>query len=771
MTNRLSPIEISLSQATLRYRPGGPAAIFEVSVVNGSDLFATFLLDLDAPGADPSADYRWYQLSPEVGAKKPPGDRTTFRVSIINSPVPGFVGTMNLTVRIFSLELQAEERQLVRLVVEPGVETAPLEIFLPVSSFSVHPADLLEIPVVLRNPSPVPVEATLQWTGLPPSWSVTPFNEISHPIGLRGQATLDSPPSPSTGGTGDSKPPGFKGFREPDSKSPSIGGFRGPTSNPATKQPTARIRIGPGEAIDTFLQCQVPPLAEVPSQTYPFTVSALQTSGLSSSAQGSFYVLPEGHFEVAFAPTEQDVPDGEGDRLTAEFGVTATNCSNLAQPVSLEVEAKTLPDSALVLPEAVPLPPGASAHLPLAVTPPRPWLGPPRRHGLTVTAHLAEPKLNVQNETQTLDLWVKPRIPFLLQVAAGLLLVAALLTPWLLRPRGHTGPVTDVALSGDADRIISGSTDQTIRRWRIQGQRLRPDGVLARLDKAVRVVELRPVGNNLVAVGLENGEISLWDPFSARREPLQTLVDNKANRVLSLEFTPDARYLFSSHGSGAVLQWAVGEDLSGLATRSRPVGEREFDFAVYDLAGLGAGQPLAVAGRYSRLLLWHWQDDTLYDLGGPRGSQNDYIQSLAVPDFKPQRLAAADNRGRIRLWDLSQCLPQPSPNCEELLEDWPGHGGAPVRSLAFSANGCYLVSVGDDHRVMLWPLAADGRRASRWQNGQSVRRSRQPLNTVGVVLSADRILVSSGGDDSRVQLDSLKRKQFQPSSQGLCDTP
>lgn len=706
--NRLSTIETSLSPQTLRYKPGGPPADLDITVVNGSERFATFLINVDAPAVDDAVDFRWYQLSPEIGTKIPPGDRTQFRVSIFSNPVPGFVGTMNLTVRVLSLELQDEERQLVRLVIEQGLEAAPLELELPVQQFSVHPGETFEIPVGLYNPSQVPVEAVLKVSGLPVDWGMTP-----------------SSPLP---------------------------------------------RLAANEHIDTFLQCQVPPLAQVVSQAYGFAIAALQPNGLTSTVAGTIQVLPEGHFEAHFDPLEQDVPDVEGDRRTAVFGVRVENLSNLAEQVSLTVQPGSLPAAALHLPDPVPLLPGTTAQLPLAVTPGQPLLGPPRRYALEVAAQLSQSQLDLRNESQTLTLWVKPQIPFLLQIAGGMLLALLLLLPFLIRPSGHTGPVTDLALSGDADRVVSGSSDQTLRRWRIEGQRLQADGVLARLDKAVRVVSLRPVGNNIVAVGLENGEISLWDLLSSRQQPLQTLVDNKANRVLSLEFTPDATYLFSSHGSGAVLQWAVGADLAGTSDRSRPVRDKAFDFAVYDLAPVGEqGQQLAVAGRYNRLLLWNWQTDATYTLGDQAGSQNDYIQSLAVPDFKPQRLAVADNQGRIRLWDLSPCLPVAKDDCETLLDEWQGHGDRPVRSLAFSADGCYLVSTGDDRKVLLWPLGLDGRRVARWQNGKRVRQGQQKLNTVGIVLTADRILVSSGGDDHRVRLDALRRSDLQKGDQGACD--
>jgi WD-40 repeat-containing protein len=36
-------------------------------------------------------------------------------------------------------------------------------------------------------------------------------------------------------------------------------------------------------------------------------------------------------------------------------------------------------------------------------------------------------------------------------------------------------------------------------------------GVVAQGQKAMRVVRFRPVNNDMAAIGLENGEIQLWD--------------------------------------------------------------------------------------------------------------------------------------------------------------------------------------------------------------------------------------------------------------------
>jgi hypothetical protein len=102
----------------------------------------------------PDPGFAWYSLSPGVSAKKPPGDSTKFYVAIADTPVPGFVGIMNLTVRVFSLELRHEERLVVRLVVQEGFGSKLLKLDLPVQKFQAVPGELVKIPVRIHNPQP-----------------------------------------------------------------------------------------------------------------------------------------------------------------------------------------------------------------------------------------------------------------------------------------------------------------------------------------------------------------------------------------------------------------------------------------------------------------------------------------------------------------------------------------------------------------------------------------------------------------------------------------
>jgi hypothetical protein len=100
-----SPIEASTSTNSLIFRSVDTPVSFDVSVGNNSDRFANFHVEVTAPGENHGSGYKWYRISPEVAAAQPHGSTTTFQVIVFDSPVPGFVGAIDLTVRVFSPQL------------------------------------------------------------------------------------------------------------------------------------------------------------------------------------------------------------------------------------------------------------------------------------------------------------------------------------------------------------------------------------------------------------------------------------------------------------------------------------------------------------------------------------------------------------------------------------------------------------------------------------------------------------------------------------------
>ena len=707
-------IETTVSPKQIKFKPGSTPAWFEVTVVNESNRFASFQLEVTAAGADPNQVFDWYRISPEVSTKKPPGDETKFKVTILDAPVPGFVGRMQLTVRVFSMELRDEDRDIVILILEKGTGSIPLTLELPVRDFQEYPENPVTIPLRVYNPGQIATNITLELIGLERSWLI------------EGERQLELPPN--------------------------------------------------GQSLENFV-CQIPDISEAISKVYPFKIKATHTNGPPSWVEGTIEVLPIGVVEFNSNPIKHQIPAKRAwlpnwRNKPVTYELQFDNQSNLHQQVNIEIQDNEKKKCTWELSEPqTEIIPGKISSLALEVKTKRPWFGRVKKISLEAEATLSDLRLgNTKPASQILKLHVFPIIPLWLLIAGGLGLI------WLvwflsgLNPNnplyGHKDAVNSVQFNGNSNNVISGSNDQTLIQWRTNGfvrPFLNPEiGEIANTSKAVRVIRYKPVDNNIVAAGLENGEIQLFNLLGETTSKIDSLVSGKDDRVLALEFTDDSRFLFSGHGSGFVIGWDVRQNLDNpvAGQRKQPIG-RKFDFAVYGLKFIGSdNQNLAIAGRFNQLVVWNLVNNSLLKVPYREGGQDDYIFSIDTAQLRPYLLATGDKQGYITLWNMRKCLVDKQP-CE-IIDQWSnGHGTKPVRSVALSNGGCYLASAGDDGRMMLWPLTKEGARSEKFLTGKEIARSLsgKTINSIDINVLEDRIYIVSGSDDTQVRAKRMPRMQ------------
>ncbi|WP_017303528.1 hypothetical protein [Spirulina subsalsa] len=716
MNTLTSSLTTQLSHKDLTLKADKSGAKFTIQVTNQSDKFASFQIEILAAGLDQKASKDWWTIAPEVSTKKPPGDSTEFAIEIVKSPLPGFAGLVNLTVRIFSIELQVEDRHVIRLTVESDGITA-LKGELPVTTFQAIPGAKIDIPLRLLNPSKGTVTTQVNLLGLPPAWHLS----------AESQKTID-----------------------------------------LTSQQWHELE----------LSVEIPSLSghssALRTQSYSFHIEATPSQGMGVKVGGEIEILPSGNVFFAISPKEQRVPVASNqfrfsDLLPkrqvppAIYTLTFTNQSNIAQQVSANIlkyqrEEDRKACTLEVVPSEETVNPQETQELELIAQPRRPWVGLSKKLLLELSGVISDERVTLENPDQQVELEVFPIIPRWWQGVLALLVVLCLWWLWGFKAtlREHSAPVNVVRLNGLGDWVLSGSNDQTVRRWGVQNaRRLEALGVFTATEKAVRTLHYRPVDNNVMAMGLETGEVQLWDLLGQRTTP-QTLVFQRDDRVLDLEFTQDSRYLFSGHGSGLVLKWDVGGS-QRLTTPAGPQLQQQLDFAIYDLALVGPGEDyLAIAGRYNQLLLWDWSENERQTINYPTGGQDDYITSLATSRMT-NLLATADNQGRIMIWDLEGCLGGNSQDCS-IVDQWEQDEQKAVRSVAMSQDGCYLASGGDDGRLMLWVLTETGRRAGKYISGQVIARQRAKINAVDLLLVNDRVVLVMGDDQGKVRLYSRRRE-------------
>ncbi|MBD2681273.1 MULTISPECIES: hypothetical protein [Nostoc] len=728
MENRI--INASLSSQSLTFKPGGSPAAFVVTVINDGEQFAAFQLEILAAGASRSSGSQWYRLTPEVAAAKPPGGVTEFKVEIFDAPIPAFVGTINLTVRIFSPQLREERKLLVRLIIQPGKISTLLSVELPVRRFQVYPRNSVEIPARVRNLSPIEVETVVRFEGLNSSWII------------------------------------------------------GSTER--------RLLLEPGGQEEISFLCQPPAMTQAPSDDYPFVVKASSRNSPAISVEGILEILPVGYVGFTVTPQKQTLPNHKKwlpDRKskTALFELFFKNTSNLYQQVDVELQGRDRRRCTYqVVPENVDLTIGETTKALLNVTTKRPWVGLAKTLRLEARTLLADQRLgSTDPSTQTLDLKVLPIVPLWLFLALLALLAALILFLLIPEPIGHTDIVNSVRFSGDAFSVVSGSDDCTIRIWSVDGNRLNPkgtaaspvnracndkvpnpEGLLAVIGQPVRTLRFMPKDDDRIAAGLEDGEIQFWNVRTHDREnSLRDPNDQTSDRVFALVFTENSLNLFSGHGSGKLRLWKRSGPGTNFESNPQVTDlGKDLKYPIRALALSEDETILVTAGNFKRVILMNPNnlEDNQRQLSTPElnGGDGDYIWSL---DFAPGShiLATSDSDGFISLWDLDKCqTPQTQTSVNnsltqqqcELRDRWRA-ANTSVRSIAFTVDGNKLVSAGDDGKIVIWPLTAE-QKLDRTQapNGQVAYQGSSQINTIDVTKDVQGTIVVSGDDAFRVKL-------------------
>ncbi|AGY58992.1 WD40 repeat domain-containing protein [Gloeobacter kilaueensis] len=736
-------ISAVLSEQTVTYRPGGPPVTFEVTVSNDSEQFAGFKLELLAAGSGRNPN--WYQLHPEVSTAKPPGGRTQFQITIVDTPIAGFVGAVNVTVLITSPQLKEERKYLLRLIIEPGSGPSQLSIELPVRQFQTYPRNPVDIPVRVRNMSQRPFDMVLRFVGIDSTWM-------------------------------------------------SMGTER-------------RFIIEAGSQLDSTFQCLPPGPSQAPSQEYPFSVEGVPQAGPPARAEGSLEVLPVGFVQFNCSEPQQRLPAKGGawwpdwSEESANFALVFKNASNLRQEVTVDLQGRdTSRCGHQLTPDPGVLNLATTTELKLAILKKRPLFGLPWTYRFETVAVLADDRLgNADPPAQKLTLRILPKLPLWLQLLMfGFFFVSgsfgAISLYQYFNPPYHTDLVNSVRISSDARLVFSASDDRTIRSWSIEpgSGSLKYEGVLVDTGKPVRALRFMPRNNSELAAGLENGAVQIWNVATGEKSRELIYQPELNDRVFDLAFTANSRYLFSGHGSGIVVMW----DLLSDDTRPRHVFEldKKLDYTVQALELSGDERTLISAGRFLRLVLWNLDaPDSRPRRLQPRGGQNDVIWSVALASQNPNILATADSQGNITTYDLTQCSDVASPKkapfkgavalgsrvqadskdptqavaidsgakvasnvpiditCP-VIDQWVAHGGFAVRSLAFSDDGRFLVSGGDDHKVVLWNITAKGGRDARFIAGRTVEERAKKINTVDLSRDRQGLITVSGGDDFQVQM-------------------
>jgi eukaryotic-like serine/threonine-protein kinase len=244
--------------------------------------------------------------------------------------------------------------------------------------------------------------------------------------------------------------------------------------------------------------------------------------------------------------------------------------------------------------------------------------------------------------------------------------------------RGHTAPVSCVAISRDGRLAASAGIDMTVRIWEVAtGQEIK---AFKGHSALIKDVAFSPDGKT-VASGSHDQLVKIWD-LAAGRE-IHTLKGH-TGQVKGVAFGPDGKTLVSADFEGFILFWDLD---SGLRVKTSKA-----DQGLCTIAYSPDGRWLASAGYGQSIHVWDAATGhEVHTLAG----HASVIQHLAFsPDSR--RLASASHDRTVRIWD-------PAFGQEVLVLR--GHTG-PVWTVAFSPDGARVVSGSNDRTIKIWEANA-----------------------------------------------------------------
>jgi WD40 repeat protein len=259
------------------------------------------------------------------------------------------------------------------------------------------------------------------------------------------------------------------------------------------------------------------------------------------------------------------------------------------------------------------------------------------------------------------------------------------------RPRtlsGHTGRIRMVFPGSTPETLISIADDQTVKTWNATSGRLLRSLPL-HFGKEVHRLAIGPGRDTLLATS-RNNQVTLWNYVNG--QVIQSFRTTKDAVVLSLAFSPDARFL-AVGTNGGVIQ--LRDAQTGTVTRTLDAGGAPHSLGAsltHVAAGLGDGS----------LKIWPLDPHApMRIIKGHRGSVN-----ALVFDGRGDQLTSASADGTLKVWDVGS---------GSLVCSHEGHVGE-VLSVALSVNGQKMASGGADGTARVWTMPPS--------------RAREPAGTV-----------------------------------------
>jgi WD40 repeat protein len=283
--------------------------------------------------------------------------------------------------------------------------------------------------------------------------------------------------------------------------------------------------------------------------------------------------------------------------------------------------------------------------------------------------------------------------------------------------KGHSNSVLSVAFSPDGKTIASGSKDNTVKLWNLEGKELQ---TFKGHSNSVWSVAFSPDGKT-IASGSKDNTVKLWN---LEGKELQTFKGHSSS-VLRVAFSPDGKTIVTGSDDNTIKLWNLeGKELQTFKGSS----------SVWSVAFSPDGKTIVTGSFDNTVKLWNLEGKELQTFKG----HSSGVSSVAFsPDGKTIVTGSFDNT--VKLWNLEG----------KELQTFKGHSSR-VSSVAFSPDGKTIASGSFDSTVKLWNL--EGKELQTFKGSSSVW---------SVAFSPDGKTITTGSDDNTVKLWSIEGKELQ----------
>ena len=165
--------------------------------------------------------------------------------------------------------------------------------------------------------------------------------------------------------------------------------------------------------------------------------------------------------------------------------------------------------------------------------------------------------------------------------------------------KGHSDSANSIAFSPDGKTIATGSVDNTVKLWNLEGKEIQ---TLKGHSDRVSSVAFSPDGKT-IATGSGDNTVKLWN---LEGKEIQTLKGH-SDSVLSVAFSPDGKTIATGSGDNTVKLWSIdGKELQTLKGHSDHVTSVAFS---------PDGKAIASGSDDNTVKLWNLDLDNLMAQG------------------------------------------------------------------------------------------------------------------------------------------------------------